>query len=72
MNAKTIEYAIKQLKVIEHDNDHVTFHAHRQSNGDRQIYVEFRCGKNVTISDDEVYYQAKEYLLNEIKSLKHS
>tara|TARA_R110000824_G_scaffold1687_2_gene8380 strand:+ start:1144 stop:1365 length:222 start_codon:yes stop_codon:yes gene_type:complete len=66
MNAKTIEYSMKQLQHIENDNDGVKFHQIKQNNGHLQIYVEFGCGKNITLSDDEVYYQATEYLKSEI------
>tara|TARA_R110002020_G_scaffold468915_1_gene693541 strand:- start:10 stop:219 length:210 start_codon:yes stop_codon:yes gene_type:complete len=62
MNLKTIEYAIKHLQYIENDNDGVTFHQIKQTNGDLQIYLEFKCGKNITLSDDEVYYQAEQHL----------
>ena len=59
MTRKAIKYAMKKLLIIENDNDHVTFHEKIDQLG---IYVEFRCGKNVSISDDEIYYQAEEYL----------
>jgi|TARA_R110002074_G_scaffold112436_1_gene240657 hypothetical protein len=59
MTREAIKYAMKRLRDIENDNDHVTFHEKIDQLG---IYVEFRCGKNVSISDDEIYYQAEEYL----------
>ena len=59
MTRKAIKYAMKKLLIIENDNDHVTFHEKIDQLG---IYVEFRCGKNVSLSDDEIYYQAEEYL----------
>jgi hypothetical protein len=59
MTKEAIKYAMKRLRDIENDNDHVTFHEKIDQLG---IYVEFRCGKNVSISDDEIYYQAEEYL----------
>jgi hypothetical protein len=66
MTRKAIKYAMKKLLIIENDNDHVTFHEKIDQLG---IYVEFRCGKNVSISDDEIYYQAAEYLDNEKREL---
>jgi|TARA_R110002049_G_scaffold154737_2_gene319405 hypothetical protein len=59
MTKEAIKYAMKWLSNIENDNDHVTFHEKTDQLG---IYVEFRCGKNVSLSDDEIYYQAEEYL----------
>ena len=59
MTKEAIKYAMKRLRDIENDNDHVTFHEKIDQLG---IYVEFRCGKNVSLSDDEIYYQAEEYL----------
>ena len=59
MTKEAIKYAMKRLREIENDNDHVTFHEKIDQLG---IYVEFRCGKNVSLSDDEIYYQAEEYL----------
>ena len=67
MTKKAIKYAMKKLRLIEHDNDHVTFHEKIDQLG---IYVEFSCGKNVSISDDEIYYQAEEYLDNEKRELR--
>ena len=67
MTRKAIKYAMKKLLIIENDNDHVTFHEKIDQLG---IYVEFRCGKNVSISDDEIYYQAEEYLDNEKRALR--
>ena len=68
MTRKAIKYAMKQLIDIENDNDHVTFH--EKMGGELGIYIQFRCGKNVSISDDEVYYQAEEYLDNEKRELR--
>tara|TARA_R110002073_G_scaffold117860_3_gene256638 strand:+ start:188 stop:421 length:234 start_codon:yes stop_codon:yes gene_type:complete len=67
MTRKAIKYAMKKLLIIENDNDHVTFHEKIDQLG---IYVEFSCGKNVSISDDEIYYQAEEYLDNEKRELR--
>ena len=67
MTKEAIKYAMKNLLIIENDNDHVTFHEKIDQLG---IYVEFSCGKNVSISDDEIYYQAEEYLDHQKATLK--
>ena len=66
MTKKAIKYAMKNLLIIENDND-VTFHEKIDQLG---IYVEFESGRNVSISDDEIYYQAEEYLDNEKRELR--
>ena len=72
MNIKTIEYAMKQLKItIENDNDDVTFHQIKQTNGELHIYAEFRCGKNLGLSDEEIYHQAEEYLRHHMEYVIH-
>ena len=58
MTKEAIKYAMKNLLIIADDND-VTFHEKTDQLG---IYVEFRSGRNVSISDDEIYHQAEEYL----------
>ena len=71
MTKDIIEYALKQLRIIENDNDGVTFHKIEQPDGRLEIYAEFGCGKNITLSDDEVRYQAIEFLKLEIEWIKH-
>ena len=66
MTKEAIKYAMKNLLIIENDND-VTFHEKTDRLG---IYVEFKSGKNVSISDDEIYYQAEEYLDHQKATLK--
>ena len=63
MNVKTIEYALNNLKTISDDND-VKFHK-VESGKKLGIYVEFASGRNVSLSTDEIYYQAEEYLQHE-------
>ena len=71
MTKDIIEYALKQLRIIENDNDGVTFHKIKQPDGRLEIYAEFGCGKNITLSDDEVRYQAIEFLQLEIAMLTY-
>jgi len=70
MERKMQEYALKQLKMIENDNDDVTFH--KTLSNKSNIYAEFRCGRNIMLSEEEVKYQAIEYLKNEIELIKQS
>ena len=62
-------YALKQLKMIENDNDDVKFYqlVHSKKKG---IYAEFKCGKNIMLAEEEVEYQAISYLESEIESVK--
>lgn len=60
---RVVSYAMKQLSAIEQDNSGVKFQ--KKSDG-KGIYLEFNCGKNVSLSDEEIAYQAIEYLQSEI------
>ena len=68
MNEKTINYAMNNLKTISDDCD-VSFHRKIDNVG---IYVEFPNGRNLSLSEDEIYYQAQEHLEYEIEGLKHT
>ena len=61
---KKIKYAKKNLDAIAEENGFKTFIS------DNNLYIEFRNGRNVRISDEEVLYQATEYLNSEIELLK--
>jgi hypothetical protein len=58
MEKNTLEYALKNLLSIQTSE---TFYIH-----DKRIYIEFSDGRCLKISDDEICYQAIEYLKNEI------
>jgi|VirMetMinimDraft_7_1064189.scaffolds.fasta_scaffold179440_2 ribosomal protein S4E len=61
MNNKTLNYA--KLNIDE--NETKVFIS--QGN----LYIETKSGKNFKLAEDEVMYQATEYLKAEIESLKH-
>jgi hypothetical protein len=61
MNNKTLNYA--KLNIDE--NETKVFIS--QGN----LYIETKSGKNFKLAEDEVMYQAIEYLKAEIESLKH-
>lgn len=52
-----LRYAREQLRTIEQEND-VKFHVVN----DTYIIVQLASGKNLKLSDEEVLYQATEYL----------
>jgi hypothetical protein len=64
-------YALKQLKMIENDNDDVKFYLLVNSNK-KYIYAEFRCGKNIMLAEEEVEYQAISYLESEIDKIENN
>jgi len=64
MNNKTIEYAKLNLDAIANDSGFTTFIS--QSN----LYIQFPNGRNLKVADDEVIYQAEEYLKSEINLLR--
>jgi hypothetical protein len=62
MEKNTLEYALKNLSNIQTSE---TFYIH-----DNRIYIEFTDGRSLKISDDEIFYQAIEYLNNQISYIK--
>jgi ribosomal protein S4E len=58
MEKNTLVYALKNILDIQTSE---TFYIH-----DNKIYIEFSDGRSLKISDDEIYYQAVEYLNNQI------
>ena len=63
MNKKVLDYA--KLNIDEKENKIKVFIS--QGN----FYIETKAGKIFKLAEDEVFYQATEYLQNEIESLKH-
>jgi len=57
------KYAMKQLEFIGQE---CGFKPHQDNS---KIYIEFANGKNLTISDEEIRYQAEEYLKSQIEML---
>jgi len=58
METRTLVYALKHLSTIQTSE---TFYIH-----DKNIYLEFSDGRAIKLHEDEVFYQATEYLNNEI------
>ena len=59
MNIKTLEYAQLNLDAIANESRFTTFVS--QDN----LYIQFPNGRNLKLADDEVKYQAEEYLKSE-------
>lgn len=60
---KATFYALKQLELIGSENGFKPY-----VDGE-SMFIEFRSGKTLKISDDEIKYQAEEYLKSEIELL---
>ncbi len=65
---KTALYALKQLKLISEEQKDFTPHL---KSGEYGIFIQFSSGKNLSLSDEEVKYQAIEFLNSEIQEVKH-
>ena len=65
MNQKILNCAKANIDAIAQEND-ITTHINQGN-----LYIEVRNGRNFKLSEDEVFYQAEEYLKAEIESLKH-
>lgn len=63
MYKKTIYYAMHQLELIGIENG---FKPYIQNDS---IYIELKNGKTLKIADDEIKYQASEYLKSELESI---
>ena len=67
VNKTTINYAMKQLFLIGKEDG---FRPYVNTSTNR-IYIEFKSGKNLTLADSEIEYQAIEFLQSEIECCKH-
>lgn len=63
MNEKILQYAMNNIASITTDEKFYM--------SDNYIYIEFKDGRNLKISEDEVRYQATEYLQSEISYIKN-
>jgi hypothetical protein len=63
---KKIEYALKTLNNIGQENG---FTAHSNSN---KVYLRFKTGNAIFISDEEVEDRALQYLESEIEAIKRN
>lgn len=62
METRTLEYALKNLSTIQTSE---TFYI-----DDRNIYLEFSDGRTIKLHEYEVFYQATEYLKDELEYIK--
>ena len=62
MDIKTLEYAKLNLDAVAV--------GYTTSISQGNLYIEFANGRNLKIADDEVLYQASEFLKSEIQSLE--
>jgi hypothetical protein len=62
MEKNTLVFALKNILDIQTSE---TFYIH-----DNKIYIEFSDGRCLKISEDEIFYQATEYLNNQIEYIK--
>ena len=69
MRLEILQYAKKQINITgEEDGIKATI----LSNGtENSLYIEVASGKSYKLSDDEVSYQAQEYLESEIQSINY-
>jgi ribosomal protein S4E len=64
MNERILFYAMNSLANITTDEK---FYIQ-----DNNIYIEFKDGRNLKISEDEVRFQASEYLSSEMSYIKNN
>jgi len=64
-----LEYAKKQINlgIVEESNG-----IQRVFISQEKLYIEFPNGKNLQIAEDEIKYQATEYLQSEIENIKNN
>lgn len=64
MNKKTVDYAVKHMNVTAEENG---IKVHTLNN---KVFIETKSGKTYQVADDEVLYQAKEFLVSELEEIK--
>jgi len=64
MNKKTVDYAVKHMSVTAEENGIRVF------SDVTSVYIETKSGKCYKIADDEILYQAKEFLVSELEEVK--
>lgn len=65
MDKVILQYAMKSIQNIQ-------LNGAKPFIDDKSIYIEFPDGRILKIADDEVKYQATQYLESEIDYIKHS
>jgi len=66
MELSTLHYAQRNLDIIAYENGFIT------SIIRGKLYIEMLSGRAFELSEDEINYQAIEYLMNQIESIKNS
>jgi uncharacterized protein (DUF2345 family) len=66
MKRQTLVYAEKQISITAKENGIRVFIS------DDKLYIEVANGKNYQLSNEEIEYQATEYLKGEIENVKHN
>jgi hypothetical protein len=66
MELSTLRYAQKNLDLIAQENGFIT----SLSRG--KLYIEMPSGQAFELSEDEINYQAIEYLMSQIENIKNS
>lgn len=67
MRLTTSLFAKCHIDEIADENGIKTF-----MSGDNNLYIELKSGKNFKLSEDEVKYQAIEYLKNQISNIENN
>ena len=69
MRVEILQYAKKQINITgEEDGIKATILSDGTQNN---LYIEVASGKSYKLSDDEISYQAQEYLESEIQSINY-
>lgn len=66
MNRKVLNYALANIEIVALENSIKVYIS------EGNLYLETMRGRNFKLAEDEVLYQAEEYLKSEIESLHHS
>jgi hypothetical protein len=66
MEESTLKFAQKNLDIIAQENGFTTI------NNDKTLYIELRSGRCFELSENEIRYQAIEYLKSEISNIQHN
>jgi len=67
MNRKTIKYAKAMIDVTAEENGITTL----LSVDYERLYICFRSGKTLELSENEIKFQATEYLVDELNQIKN-
>ena len=63
MDKTTLDYAKKNIDIIAYENNIQAFIS------DSKLYIQLKSGRNFSLSEEEIKYQASEYLRSEIEKI---